>query len=593
MKEFLKYTLATVVGIVLVGVLCSLMGLITLFGIVAASEQEVPVKKNSIFALTLDAAIAERAVPNPFATLMGETAETVGLDDVLASIEKAKENENIRGIYLETGFFPGAETAALEEIRRALIDFKQSGKFIVAYGDTYTQGEYYLCSVADKVILNPQGAIAWGGLIAQPVFFKGLLDKLGVKMQIFKVGTYKSAVEPYINTAMSDANREQMEAYLHSVWGQVTADVAASRGLSVDSLNAYADRMMALGAAEAFVSCGMADTLLYKDGVKSYLKQLTDTDEDDALNTLALSDMMNVKRNVPLDKSGNVVAVYYATGEITDMPAQSMPGSEPGIVGGTAITELSRLREDDDVKAVVLRVNSPGGSAYASEQIWNEVVKLREKKPVIVSMGGMAASGGYYISCAADSIFAEATTITGSIGIFGMLPDMQSLLTDKLGLTFDLVKTNRYSDIGNNTRPMNEGEKQLLQAHVERGYDLFVKRCADGRGLSEEHIRQVGEGRIWTGAMALERGLVDAIGGLDEAIEAAAAKAGISGYSVLAYPAQANFLQNLMKQGKDSYINGQMKAVAGEYYDIIRQAGRIRQMEPVQARIETDPNVRM
>lgn len=593
MKEFLKYTLATVVGIVLVGVLCTLLSLVSLFGIIAASEQEVPVKPNTIFTLTLDAAIQERAVPNPFASIMGEEVETVGLDDVLGSIKKAKENENICGIYLETGYFPGVEPATLEAIRRALLDFKQSGKFIVAYGDIYTQGEYYLCSVADKVILNPQGAVSWTGLSAQPVFFKGLFDKLGVKMQIFKVGTYKSAVEPFINTAMSEANREQTAAYLHSIWGQITADIAASRGIPADSLDAYADFMLATGPAETFVRCGMVDTLLYKDGVKSYLKQLAETDEDDALNTLALSDMINVKRNVPKDKSGNIVAVYYATGEITDQPAQTMPGGEEGIVGGKVITGLSRLREDDDVKAVVLRVNSPGGSAYASEQIWNEVVKLKAKKPVIVSMGGMAASGGYYISCAADSIFAEPTTLTGSIGIYGMMPDMQGLLTDKFGLSFDVVNTNRYSDLGNPTRPMTDSEKQLVQASVERGYDLFVKRCADGRGVSEEQIRQVAEGRVWTGTMALERGLVDCLGGIDEAIVAAAGKAGVENYTVLAYPARTNFLDNLMNQGKDSYINARMKAAAGEYYDIIRQVSRLKEMAPVQARIEADPNVRM
>ncbi|MBQ8361469.1 MAG: signal peptide peptidase SppA [Bacteroidaceae bacterium] len=593
MKEFLKYTLATVVGIVLVSVLCTLLGLVSLFGIVAASEQEVPVKPNSIFTLTFDAAVEERAVPNPFAAVMGEEAEAIGLDDVLGSIKKAKENENICGIYLETGNFPGAEPATLEAIRRALVDFKESGKFIVAYGDMYTQGEYYLCSVADKVILNPQGAVAWTGLSAQPVFLKGLFDKLGVKMQIFKVGTYKSAVEPFVNTSMSEANREQTSAYLHSIWGQIIADVAASRSISADSLNAYADLMMATGPAEEFVRCGMVDTLLYMDGVKSYLKQLTGTDEDDALNTLALSDMINVKRNVPKDKSGNVVAVYYAVGEITDQPAQAMPGGEEGIVGGKVITDLSRLREDDDVKAVVLRVNSPGGSAFASEQIWNEVVKLKAKKPVIVSMGGMAASGGYYISCAADSIFAEPTTLTGSIGIFGMMPDMQGLLTDKLGLAFDVVNTNRYSDLGNATRPMTEGEKQLIQASVERGYGLFVKRCADGRGVSEEQIRQVAEGRVWTGAMAQERGLVDCLGGIDDAIAAAANKAGVENYTVLAYPAQASFFDNLLSQGKDNYINAKLRTSAGEYYGIIRCLNSLKEMTPLQARIEADPNIRL
>lgn len=592
MKDFIKFTFATVTGIILTGGIMFVLSLVTLFGIIASSEQEVQVKPNSIFTLKLTGTLQERVTENPFAQLMGSGYENVGLNDILNSIQKAKENEEVRGIYIEAGYLQGADPASLEEIRHALVDFKQSGKFIIAYGNTYSQGEYYLCSVADKIILNPQGSIDWIGLGAQPVFFKGLLDKLGIEMQIFKVGTYKSAVEPYIATTMSEANREQVNAYLQSIWGRIVADVATSRNLTAEQLNEYADMMLPTGPTEDFVKYGLADTLLYMDGVKAYLKQLAEVEEDESINTLDLAEMKNVQRNVPLDKSGNIVAVYYATGEITDH-ATGMSTGEEGIIGEEVIKDLSQLRDDENVKAVVLRVNSPGGSAFASEQIWNEVVKLKEKKPVIVSMGGTAASGGYYISCAADTIYAEPTTLTGSIGIFGMLPNMHGLFNDKLGLNFDMVKTNKFTDLGNSTRPMTESEKQLMQGAINRGYELFVKRCADGRGMSVDAIKQVAEGRVWTGAMALDLGLVDKLGGLDEAISSAASKAGIENYTILSYPAQGDIFSNLMDQGKSDYINGQLKAAAGEYYPIINLVNRLQHTDRIQARMAIDPNIQL
>ncbi len=593
MKDFLKFTLATVTGIVLVCVTTFLLSIISLFGIVSASEMEVPVEKNSIFTLSLNKPLEERATENPFAMIMGEGYESIGLNDVLSSIKKAKENENIKGIYIEAGQFGGASPASLEEIRRALLDFKSSGKFIISYGDNYSQGEYYLCSVADKLILNPQGTIDWTGLSAQPTFYKRLLEKIGVEMQIFKVGTYKSAVEPFIATEMSEANREQVTAYLNSIWNQMTEDVAASRGLSCNILNEYANQMLTMGTSEELVRGGMADSLLYKDEVKSFLKALTDTDEDESLNTLGLSEMINVKRNTPMDKSGNILAVYYATGEISDYPTNSPTGGSEGIVGSKVIKDLNRLRNDDNVKAVVLRVNSPGGSAFASEQIWNEVVKLKAEKPVIVSMGDYAASGGYYISCAADSIFAEATTLTGSIGIFGMLPNLEGLLTDKLGLDFDVVKTNDFSDIGTPTRAMTEPEKNLLQRTINRGYDLFVKRCANGRQMSEEDIRKIAEGRVWTGSMAQDLGLVDQLGGINEAIAAAASKAGIETYTILSYPEQPSIFDSLINQGKDNYINSHLQSKTGGYYNYLNIIHRLQKANRVQAHMGTTPNIKL
>lgn len=594
MKDFLKFTLATVAGIVLVCVAAFLLGIISLFGIISASEKEIPVEKNSIFTLTLNKPIKERATENPLALIMGNEYESIGLNDILSSIKKAKEEENIIGIYLEAGQFGGSSPASLEEIRRALLDFKNSGKFIVAYGDNYSQGEYYLCSIADKIILNPQGSIDWTGLSAQPIFYKRLLEKLGVEMQIFKVGTYKSAVEPFIATEMSEANREQVTAYLSSIWNQMVEDVAASRGLSTSVLNEYANNMLSMDAATEFVQTGMADTLLYKDETKAYLKALTNTKEDESINTLGLNEMKNIKRNVPLDKSGNIIAVYYATGEITDYPSQSPTmGDSEGIIGSNVIKDLDRLRNDDNVKAVVLRVNSPGGSAFASEQIWNEIVKLKAEKPVIVSMSDYAASGGYYISCAADSIFAEATTLTGSIGIFGMLPNLEGLLTNKLGLDFDIVKTNKFSDIGTPTRAMTESEKSLLQRTINRGYDTFVKRCADGRRMSEDAIRKIAEGRVWTGTMAKELGLVDKLGGINEAIAAAASKADIEAYTILAYPEQPNLFTSLMEQGRGNYINSYLQDMTNGYYNYQNIVQRLLQANHVQAHMGMIPAIQL
>lgn len=594
MKDFLKFTLATVTGLVLTGGAFIFFSVIVLVGLIASSEPIVQVKPNSIFVLNLDKPLSERAIDDPMTMLMGEEYERMGLNDVLNSIRKAKEETNIMGIYLEASGYSEASPAEWEEMRRALADFKESGKFVVAYGDNYSQGEYYLCSVADKVMLNPQGSIEWTGMSAQPVFYKRLLEKIGVRMEIFKVGTYKSAVEPFTATKMSEANREQTSAYLNSIWTRITNDIAASRNISIGDLENYANEMITLGPSERFVETGLADTLLYKDGVKDYLKKLTNTTGRQSPNTLSLNEMKAVKATDPQKRSNGRIAVYYAVGEIMDeIPGSSTFSTEEAIVGSQTIKDLSRLREDNQVKAVVLRVNSPGGSAFASEQIWNEVMKLKAQKPVIVSMGGMAASGGYYISCAADSIFAEATTLTGSIGIFGMMPNMEGLLSDKLGLDFDIVKTNRHTDFASPVRPMTEGEKALLQKAIERGYDLFTTRCAEGRGMSKEALHRVAEGRVWTGEMAKELGLVDQIGGIDEAIKAAAEKAQLKDYTLSAYPEQTNFFNSLMQSGKDRYIHSRLEEATGVHYPYIRLLNRLKHATPLQAHIGFDPNIRL
>lgn len=592
MKDFLKFTLATVTGIVLSGIVLFIISMVTLFGIMSASDTETVVKKNSVMVLDLNGVLVERTQENPMdllSQMFGDNTPTYGLDDILSSIKKAKENENIKGIYLQTTSL-ATSYASLQEIRDALLDFKESGKFVIAYGDSYTQGLYYLASVADKVMLNPMGMIEWKGIASAPLFYKDLLKKVGIEMQVFKVGTYKSAVEPFISTEMSAANREQVNAFISSIWGQVTEGVSASRYLPVDTLNAYADRMLMFYPAEESVKCGLADTLIYKNNVRAYLKEMVGIDEDDKLPLLGLSEMVNVKKNVPKDKSGNTVAVYYASGEITDYAGSA--ASDEGIVGTKVIRDLRKLKDNEDVKAVVLRVNSPGGSAFASEQIWHAVKELKEKKPVVVSMGDYAASGGYYISCIADTIVAEPTTLTGSIGIFGMVPNVKEL-SDKVGLTFDVVKTNKYSDFGNIMRPFNEGEKTLMQMMIAKGYDTFVTRCADGRGMTKEAIEKIAEGRVWTGEEAKKLGLVDELGGIDKALEIAVAKAGIENYTVVSYPEKQDFLSVLFETGPTNYVESQLlKSKLGEYYQQFGLLKNLKEKSMIQARIPFELNIK-
>ena len=589
MKDFLKFTVATITGIVATCVLFFLLSVVTLLGMASSTETETVVRPNSVMMLDLKGSLVERSQDNPFGRFLGEEYNSYGLDDILSSIRKAKENEDIKGIYLQAGFLGGG-FASLKEIRDALTDFKESGKFIVAYSDTYTQGLYYLSSVADKVLLNPQGSIEWSGLASAPVFFKDLLDKVGIEMQIFKVGTYKSAVEPFIATQMSDANREQISAYLNSVWSQLTADVAGSRNLSVDSLNAVADRMLLMQPAEDCVACGLADTLIYRNDVRNYLKRMAGVGEDDDLHVLGLRDMINVKKNVPKDKSGNIIAVYYAFGEIDG--ASSYMDGEEGIDSEKVMTDLRKLKDDDDVKAVVLRVNSPGGSAYGSEQIWYALSELKKKKPVIVSMGDYAASGGYYISCNADTIVAEPTTLTGSIGIFGMVTNTQGLM-DKIGVDFDVVKTNRFSDFGMTVRPMNDDEKMLMQANVNRGYDLFLTRCSDGRGIAKEDLDKIAQGRVWTGTTAKELGLVDVLGGLDTAIGIAVEKAGVENYSLLSYPRKAGMFESLLDINPGNYIRSRvLKSVTGDTsYRLLELMDGVEKADRIQARLPFDLNI--
>lgn len=592
MKDFFKFTLATVTGIVLSGIVLFIIGVVTLVGIISSSDTETVVKKNSVMMLDLKGTLVERtqeSLEGLLGKFTGETADTYGLDDILASIKKAKENDNIKGIYIQASWL-NASYASLQAIRKALDDFKESGKFVVAYSDNYTQGLYYLSSVADKVMLNPKGMIEWRGLASAPIFYKDLLQKLGIEMQVFKVGTYKSAVEPFTATEMSPANREQVTAFIGSIWNQILDGVSASRKIGKDSLNMYADRMLMFYPSDESVKCGLADTLIYQNDVRDYLKTLVKIDEDDRLSILGLEEMVNIKKNVPKDKSGNILAIYYASGEITDYAGSA--ASDEGIIGSKMIRDLRKLKEDDDVKAVVLRVNSPGGSAFASEQIWHAVKELKAKKPVIVSMGDYAASGGYYISCAADSIIAEPTTLTGSIGIFGMIPNVKGL-TEKIGLTYDVVKTNQFSDFGNLMRPVNSDERALLQMMIGQGYDLFVSRCAEGRHMSKDKIEKIAEGRVWTGEMAKKIGLVDELGGIGKALEIAAQKANLKGYTIISYPAKKDILSTLLDVQPGNYVESQvLKSQLGDYYKDFSLLKNIKERAMIQARVPFELNVK-
>ena len=584
MKDFLKYVLATVTGIILLTVVMGILATISLVGVAASSASSTKVEENSVFVLNLTGVTEERSQDDPSSLLFGDDDMSLGLDEIIDAIHKAKDNEDIKGIYIEAGVFGADSPASLHAIREALLDFKKSGKWIVTYGDSYTQSTYYLCSVADKIFLNPQGMVDWHGLAAQPYFLKDMLAKFGVKYQLAKVGKYKSAPETMTADKMSEPNREQVTAYMTGIWKVMLDDVSKSRKISVDSLNAYADRFLAFSDQQQLIKMKMVDKLMYTDEVKGEIKKLLKLDKEKAINQLTLSDMKNVKGK---KEEGDQVAVYYAFGEIVDSEEGSLLSSGQSIVANKVCKDLEKLMEDEDVKAVVLRVNSPGGSAYASEQIWHSVSQLKAKKPVVVSMGGYAASGGYYISCPANYIYAEPTTITGSIGIFGMFPDFSGLLTEKLGVKFDEVKTNKNAGFGTMARPFNAEELAMLDQYIGRGYELFRKRVADGRHQKVEAIEEVAQGRVWLGNDALKIKLVDAIGSLDDAIVKAAKLAKLEEYHATSYPAPAGWFESLLDKAtnKGNYLDEQVREAMGDYYDAFVYLKNINHQSAIQARL--------
>ncbi len=591
MKEFFKYTFASLVGMLLFSIVVSIICAISIASILVSENIGAPVKNNSILRINLNGNIEEQAKEDPLSILYDDDEiASYGLDDLLTAIRIAAANDKVKGIYLEGGI-PITSPATLQEIRQALLDFKKSGKFIYSYADTYSQGGYYICSVADMVMVNPQGAIDWHGLASEPIFYKDVLEKLGVKMQVFKVGTYKSAVEPFTNTSMSEANREQVTSYLFSVWGQIVSDVSASRGINKEKLNAYADSCLLLQPAERLLDWHLADRLAYLDEVQASLKERMNMGENDNLTFISVSDMASAE-DPNATTSKDEVAVYYAFGDIVTTEVSSfLDGYSHYIASDKVVNDLQELRNNSNVKAVVLRVNSPGGSAYASDLIWHEIELLREEKPVVVSMGGYAASGGYYISSGANKIFAEPTTITGSIGIFGMIPDVSELMTQKIGLKFDVVKTNALSDFGSLSRPMNEEESRLLQGEIERGYETFVGRVAKGRNMDVDAVKAIAEGRVWTGEQSLKIGLVDELGNLGDAVRFAASLAELDKYSTVSYPTPAPWYTTLLNDKKKGYLENKLRSVLGEYYTTFSLLNTIRGQDRVQMRLPFEPNI--
>lgn len=575
---------ASALGVFVAGGLMIIASIFVLIGIVTSlgtSSSYTP-KANTVFKIKLDGTLSDNVSENPFALLMGEEGQSLSMKDLQTAIRTAKDNDNIRGIYLESGTLASG-SANLKALRETLTDFKESGKFVIAYADNYTQGNYYLCSIADKVFLNPQGIVGVMGLASQTLFYKGLLDKIGIQMQVFKVGTYKGAVEPFMLDKLSDANREQIESYITSIWNITIQGIADARKISVADINRFANEGWAFAGAEKAVEAGLVDELKYKPEAEKYIKELAGQTGEN----LVTADVNKIK-NIPVvtKEKPNQIAILYAEGEI--MPeAPSSPYDMEQRITEKVAAELIKLKDNDKVKAVVFRVNSPGGSAFISEQIWRQVVELKKVKPVVVSMGNVAASGGYYISCAANKIVAEPNTLTGSIGIFGIFPNATGLFK-KLDVTADIVKTNTFADLGDLTRPMTEEEKTIIQSYIEKGYDTFITRCAEGRGMSKEAINAIGQGRVWTGEQAKERGLVDELGGIETALETAAQLADLTDYSVTQVSGSKDFLQELINKQLSEVKLSMIKSVLGEEYDYFKTLQTIRTHAGIQARLPYD-----
>lgn len=585
MKDFIKNVLATMVGMFGFFIVMGVIGMMSIIGMIASGNAAQNVEKNSVFVLNLSGTISEQGSENPLSMFTGDNSLNSGLNDILSAIKKAKANDDIKGIYIEAGALM-TNYATLQEIRNALADFRKSGKWIVAYGDFYTQGAYYVASVADKVYINPKGIVDWHGIGAQTMFYKDFMAKFGVKWEVVKVGTFKSATETFTEEKMSDANRLQTQTFIDGTWRNVCDAVSKSRGISVDSLNSYADSYLALQATETLVKAKMVDGMMYGDQVKDAVKKMMKLDKDDDISQLTLNDMLNVKDG---KVEGSEIAVYYAEGDIVQDPkAATMFGNNNYIASRKVCKDLEDLMNDDDVKAVVVRINSGGGDAYASEQMWHQMSELRKVKPVVVSMGDYAASGAYYMSAPASWIVAQPNTLTGSIGIFAVIPDLSGLVTTKLGVRFDEVKTNRNSTFGNlMARPFNAEEKAMLQASVNRGYSLFRQRVAEGRRLPVESVEKIAQGRVWLATDALNIKLVDQLGGIDDAVKKAAQLAKLKDYYTSDYPAAASWMDAMLNSMSSSgtYLDEQLRQTLGDFYQPFTMLRSIDKREAIQARI--------
>ena len=590
MKNFIKYILATIVGLFLFSVIVISIGAMSIVGMISASQATKNVEENSVLVLNLSGAMEERSSEDFITGLMGANDGSDGLRETLKAIKKAKENDDVKGIYIEAGNF-SADFASAQELREALSDFKKSGKWIVSYADSYTQKAYYLASVANKVYINPSGILDWHGLGSNPMFVKDLLAKFGIQMQVVKVGKYKSATEMFTEEKMSDFNRQQTQVFLDGLWANMCKGVSESRNISIAQLNQYADNLIGFGGAKELVKMKLVDGLLYTDQVKDEVKKLLKLEEDESINQISVADMQNVKEKT---KEGEQIAIYYAYGDIVDTPIEgAFFNSSHLIIGNDVCKDMEALMNDDDVKAVVIRINSGGGSSYASEQMWHQISLLKQKKPVVVSMGGMAASGGYYMSCNANWIVAEPTTLTGSIGIFGMIPDRSQLLTQKLGIKFDEVKTNKNATMGTSARPMNAEEISYLTQLINQGYNLFRKRVADGRKLTIDQVETIAQGHVFLGQDAVKIKLVDELGGLDKAVAKAAKLAKLNEYYTSDYPESSDFFDQLLSSAAGgNYLDEQLRLGLGEYYEPFMLLKSINQQSMIQARLPFFLNIK-
>ena len=585
MKDFFKNVAATIVGLFAFGLIMTILGFICIIGMIASGNSKPTLKDNAVMVLKLQGQIEDRSEDNWLGELTGEQFNNLGMNKILSSIRKAKDEEKVKGIYLETGILE-SDYATLQEIRNALADFKKSGKWIIAYGDALSQGGYYLASVANKVYVNPEGNVDWHGIASQPQYIKDVAAKFGVHFTVVKVGKYKSYTETYTEDKMSDANREQVSRYIGGLWQQMLADVSKSRNISKDSLNRYADGLMVFDDAQLLKSRKMVDGFCYYDEIRDVVKRQLGLKTDETINQVDYNDV-----DMAIDDSnlmGEEIAVYYCQGSIVRMETPSIYGSEQQIVSTKVIKDLQELADNSQVKAVVLRINSGGGDAYASEQIWRAVKELNKKKPVVVSMGGMAASGAYYMSMGAQYIMAQPTTLTGSIGIFGALPDFSELMTKKLGFKYDEVKTNRnsaYASAGM-SRPWSAEEITTMQNYVNRGYNLFRKRVAEGRKMSTEQVEKIAQGRVWLGTDAKNIKLIDGFGGLNDAIDKAAELAHLSSYQAVEYPALAGWMEQLMDMAggnKGTYLDEQLRLALGDLYQPFIMIRNMKEKEPIQA----------
>ena len=591
-------TLATICGIVIFMVIKGILRVISLLGMVASDSASTKVKEISVFVLKLDGVIDERAeAGSPLDVLldMGDMS-SMGLDDLISSIRKAKDNDDIKGIYLEGGVASFDSPATAQQLRDALKDFKKSGKWIVAYADQYMQGSYYVATVADKIYLNGEGMINFSGLGGKSEYMKGLYDKLGIKYQAAKVGKYKSYVERNTQTGMSEYDREQRTAYLNGIWNYWLKEMAEGRKVKPEDLNQLAnDSIIMFADTKDYVKSKLIDKVMFPEEIKAEIKNRLKLDKDDEIPQLTLSDMLNVKTDK--DEEGEKIAIYYAYGSIVDNEALDyMSGGGHNIVGKRTAEDLRKLADDDDVKAVVFRINSGGGSAVASEQIRHAVKLLKAKKPVVVSMGGAAASGGYWISSPANYIFAEPTTITGSIGIFGLIPNFSGLVTDKLGITFDGVTTNKFSDAEMNLvlAKDNAEEMKYLQGHVDRGYISFLNIVSEGRGMKPAQVDSIAQGRVWLATDAVKIKLVDKLGSLDDAVKKAAELAKVSDYYTTTYPGESSWMDTFFpKEKKGSYLDGELRMLLGELYEPLMEIRKtIKDGSRIQARMLDDIRVK-